>query len=91
MVNNNRDTNYNSVHAIGKESEISTLSSMPFFQVCSFGAHTFGFSDQISQQARTVRFAKVQVLEFYGSGGGLRHLSFTGPVIKGGTIYTIQS
>ena len=58
--------------------------------MCAFGGHTFGFSDKISQQARTVRFVKVQVLEFYGLGGGLRYLSFTGPVIKGGTIETIS-
>ena len=59
---------------------------MVCFKVCTFGGHNFGFSDQISQQARTVRFVKLQVLEFYGLGGGLRHLSFTGPVIQGGTI-----
>ena len=48
--------------------------------------HTFGFSDQVSQQAKTVRFVKLQIGTFYGEGGGLRHLSFTGPRRKQGTL-----
>ena len=46
--------------------------------------HRFGFSDQISQQLRTVRFVKLIIQSFYGEGGGLRHLSFSGPRTKQG-------
>lgn len=52
------------------------------FKVCSFGGYTIGFSDKVSQQARTVRFVKFRTETFYGKGGGLRHLSFKGLLRK---------
>ena len=54
--------------------------------------HEFGFSDQVNQQDRTVRFVKLQVVSFYGKGGGLRYLSFDGPLKdQGKYISTIVS
>ena len=46
--------------------------------------HTFGFSDQISQQLKTVRFVKLRIESFYGEAGGLRHLSFGGTIAPQG-------
>ena len=46
--------------------------------------HTYGFSDQVSQQSRTVRFVKFRIESFYGEGGGLRHLSFGGTLAPQG-------
>ena len=48
-----------------------------------------GFSDTVSQHAKTVRFVKLRIETFYGKGGGLRHLSFQGPPKKQGTMYKI--
>ena len=52
------------------------------FQDCNYGLQTFGFSDNVGQQKRTVRFIKLQIESFYGEGGGLRYLSFAGPFAK---------
>ena len=48
-------------------------------QTCNSFDHEFGFSDQISQQEKAVRFIKLNIETFYGEGGGLRQLSFHGP------------
>ena len=42
----------------------------------------FGFSDQLSQQEKTVRFVKLKVETYFGDGGGLRYLSFSGPLSR---------
>ena len=55
-------------------------------KACKFGSHTFGVSEQLSQQARTVRFVKFKVETFYGAAGGLRHMAFHGTPQKQGCM-----
>ena len=45
---------------------------------------TIGLGDHVSQQERTVRFIKLRIDSYYGEGGGLRHLSFNGPLREQG-------
>ena len=53
-------------------------------QYCNFGQQILGFSDQLSQQERTVRFVRFRVKSFFGDGGGLRQLVFNGELVKKG-------
>ena len=53
-------------------------------QDCDYGLQTFGFSDNVPQQKRTVRFIKMRIESYYGEGGGLRYFSVAGPFAKPG-------